>query len=97
MLKTYIPDAGLMRQCTYISIYTGKVAVTAVMIAAAAYRGRCEGGIVAFTYKALGNDNIPDSKVHGCYMGTSWGRQDPGGPHVGPMNLAIWDVFCAGK
>ena len=19
-----------------------------------------------------------------------WGRQDPGGPHVGPMNFAIW-------
>ena len=23
------------------------------------------------------------------YMGPTWGRQDPGGPHVGPMNLAI--------
>ena len=34
--------------------------------------------------------NIPDSKVHGD-MGLIWGRQDPGGPHVGPMNLAIWD------
>ena len=31
----------------------------------------------------------PDSKVHGAHMGTTWGRQDPGGPHVGPMNLAI--------
>ena len=20
-----------------------------------------------------------------------WGRQGPGGPHVGPMNFAIWD------
>ena len=19
-----------------------------------------------------------------------WGRQDPGGPHIGPMNFAIW-------
>ena len=26
-------------------------------------------------------------------MGPIWGRQDPGGPHVGPMNLAIWDMF----
>ena len=34
---------------------------------------------------------IPDSKVHGANMGPTWGRQDPGGPHVGPMNLAIWD------
>ena len=31
-----------------------------------------------------------DSKVHGANMGPFWGRQDPGGPHVGPMNLAFW-------
>ena len=24
-------------------------------------------------------------------MGPIWGRQDPGGPNVGPMNFAIWD------
>ena len=24
-------------------------------------------------------------------MGPIWGQQDPGGPHIGPMNLAIWD------
>ena len=24
------------------------------------------------------------------FMGPSWGPQDPGVPHVGPMNLAIW-------
>ena len=29
-------------------------------------------------------------KVHGANMGPIGGRQDPGGPHVGPMNLAIW-------
>ena len=34
----------------------------------------------------------PDSKVHGAYMGPTWGRQDPGGLHVGPMNLAIRGV-----
>ena len=33
---------------------------------------------------------IPDSKVYGASMGPNWGRQDPGGPHVGPMDLAIW-------
>ena len=27
-------------------------------------------------------------------MGTTLGRQDPGGPHVGPMILAIWDVYA---
>ena len=29
---------------------------------------------------------FPDSKVHGANMGPIWGRQDPDGPHVGPMN-----------
>ena len=35
-------------------------------------------------------NNFPDIKVHGAHMGPIWGRQDPGGPHVGPMNFAIW-------
>ena len=35
---------------------------------------------------------ISDSKVRGANMGPIWGRQDPGGLHVGPMNFAIWDV-----
>ena len=35
--------------------------------------------------------NTPDSKVYGANMGHTWGRQAPGGPHVGPMNFAISD------
>ena len=31
----------------------------------------------------------PDSKVHGANIRPIWGRQDPGGSHVGPMNVAI--------
>ena len=29
----------------------------------------------------------------------TWGPQDPGGPHVGPMNIAIWDmlIYCQFK
>ena len=34
--------------------------------------------------------NFPDRKVHGANMGPTWGPQDPGGPNVGPINLAIW-------
>ena len=34
--------------------------------------------------------NFPDSKVHGAKMGPIWGRQDPGGPDVGPMNFVMW-------
>ena len=35
------------------------------------------------------DQHFPDNKVHGANVGPIWGRQDPGGPHVGPMNLAI--------
>ena len=33
-------------------------------------------------------DNIFTLKAK--FMGPIWGRQDPGGPHFGPMNFAIW-------
>ena len=35
-------------------------------------------------------DGFPDGKVRGANMGPIWGREDPDGPHVGPMNFAIW-------
>ena len=35
-------------------------------------------------------NNSPDSKVHWANVGPNGSRQDPGGPHVGPMNFAIW-------
>ena len=41
--------------------------------------------------------NAPDSKVHGANTGPIWGRQDPGGPHIGPMNLAIWGHLVSGS
>ena len=31
-----------------------------------------------------------ESKVHGANMGPTWALSAPDGPHVGPMNLAIW-------
>ena len=34
-----------------------------------------------------------DGRVHGAGMGSIWGRQDPCGPHVGPMNFAIWIII----
>ena len=39
--------------------------------------------------------NIPHSKVHGANMVPIWGRQDPGGPHVGPVNFAIWNALVS--
>ena len=57
-------------------------------------------GIVAVVrrdlYIATASGKYPDSKVHGANMGSNWGRQDPGGPHVGPMNLAIWVLLAYG-
>ena len=35
-------------------------------------------------------EHISDSKVHGANMGPTWALSAPGGPHVGPMNVAIW-------
>ena len=35
----------------------------------------------------------PDSKVCGANMGPTWGRQDPGAPHVDPTNLAVWECM----
>ena len=36
-------------------------------------------------------EGYPDNKVQWANMGPIWDRQDPGEPHVGPMNLAIWE------
>ena len=35
---------------------------------------------------------VPDSKVHGANMGPTWVLSAPDGPHIDPMNLAIWGV-----
>ena len=35
---------------------------------------------------------VPESKVRGANIGPIWGRQNPDGPHVGPMNFVIWGV-----
>ena len=34
--------------------------------------------------------NYPESKFHGANKGPIWGRQDPDGPRVDPINLAFW-------
>ena len=38
---------------------------------------------------------IPDIKLHGANMGLTWVLSARDGPHVGPMNLAIRDVFVS--
>ena len=43
--------------------------------------------LVVWRIKEYGNQQPPDSKVRGANMGPIRGRQDPGGPHVGPWTL----------
>ena len=45
-----------------------------------------------FSFKKIYLKMSPHSKVHGANMGPIWGRQDPGGSKVGPMNFAIWVI-----
>ena len=51
---------------------------------------RLSQGVVIFR---AATNHFPDSRVHGANIGPIWGRRDPGGPHVGPMNFAIWVSF----
>ena len=49
--------------------------------------------VIPFLELAQCQYDNPDSKGTGVNMRPIWGRQVPGGPYVGPMNLAIWDVL----
>ena len=52
---------------------------------------------IQYIYKLFWTVSFPDSKDHGANMGPIWGRQGPGGPHVSPMNFAIWATkWCVG-
>ena len=42
------------------------------------------------------SNQCPDSKVHGANMGPTWVLSAPGGPHVGPINLAIRVYLLSG-
>ena len=47
-------------------------------------------GVITYPNRNVAIHMYTDSKVHGVNMGPIWGRQDQGGPHVGPVNFAIW-------
>ena len=44
------------------------------------HKRECEKGI----------NKYPDNKVQGANMGPIWVLSAPDGPHIGPMNFAIW-------
>ena len=35
---------------------------------------------------------FPDNEIHGANMGPNWVLSALGGPHIGHMNLAIWEL-----
>ena len=41
----------------------------------------------------VSDNGFPDSKIHGANMGPTWVLVSPCGPHVGPMNPAIWELL----
>ena len=45
-----------------------------------------------YTTKQIFDRTFPESKVHGANMGPTWVLPSPGGPHVGPINLAARDT-----
>ena len=65
--------------------------MSVITVALALWAGLClRGLVIPSPYELVkSHGGYPDNKVHGANMGPIWGRQDPGGPHVGPMNLAI--------
>ena len=69
----------ITRTCDVVNIYNNKQLLNDLTLE-----------IVSCSYRRKWKQTIPDSKIHGAYMGPNWGQQDPSGPHVGPMSLAIW-------
>ena len=45
----------------------------------------------SYQFYCYGGGNDPWEQGSWANMGPTWGRHDPGGPHVGHMDVAIWD------
>ena len=72
-----------------ILVYFLDAAVYNKNILCSAWRlNKLQSAIQLTSYKQT--KGYPDNKIHGANLGPTWGRKDPGGPHVGLMNLAIW-------
>ena len=77
----------------YLQVLTRWGRVTHVCIIKLGHRWSDDGLLSVRCWAIIWtNDDSRDSKVQGANMGPIWGRQDPGGPHIGPMNLAIWVI-----
>ena len=92
--------AGLVDSAWYRMVSTKQSASCTdftMVFQGAIWKYSCEGKVYGvfcefIVWSALPVHSNPDSKVHGANMGPIWDRQGPGGPHVSPMNFAIWEV-----
>ena len=85
----------LTTQCAARAIWCEHISSPCDVIATSKYHS--VAAIMAFT-NSMYNwyiQHILDNKFHGANMGPIWGRQDPGGPHVVPMKLAVWDAHIS--
>ena len=55
----------------------------AILIVEVCYNNQLNEPCIKFLISSRYMCHNPNSKVHGANMGPIWGRQDPGGPHVG--------------
>ena len=81
IIQGYCPDAGTItrlqeRNTTMLvlCVYINRFAMQHVLY-------------FIFQLPSRRSINTPDNNVRGANIGPTWGRQDPGGPHVGPINL----------
>ena len=92
-MKNYLDQWWLDYQCIYAFLGLSELTMAVCNMITS-----CENNILKFTclielsvvthhHLVLPQCVFPDSMVHGAFI---WGRQDPGGPHVGHMNFAMW-------
>ena len=62
----------------------------AFMVTRSYHRVHDFGEVIGYTMQGMSTDEI--KTLIARLMGPICGRRDPGGPHVGPINFAIWEV-----
>ena len=72
----------MQRKAMYVVITCNEYTIRKVSVTSISFYNKQSAGSQTASF--------PDSKVYGANMEPIWDRQDPGGPHVGPMSLVIW-------
>ena len=83
--------SGMTATIAYVSL-RGVLIILANMIWSLTY-SRVRDVLTPVISIHILSQTTPDSKVQGAKMGPAWVLWAPGGLHVGPMNLAIRNLF----